>query len=78
MGLADGKDSLDKPVGQAGGAGWYRTVRGSMLLGHADRTAAWTLDNGQADGQTSETGPTWQGIRLGSRRAVNTGGRAIH
>jgi hypothetical protein len=29
---------------------------------------------GQAAGQTSETGPTWQGIRLGSRRAGNTGG----
>ncbi len=27
VGLADGEDSLDEPVGQAGGAGWYRTIR---------------------------------------------------
>jgi hypothetical protein len=49
-------------VGQSGEACYWAILIGQLL--------------GQAAGQTSETGPTWQGIRLGSRRAGNTGGRA--
>ncbi len=60
-GCCAGKDRLEL-VGQSGEACYWAILIGQPL--------------GQAAGQTSETGPIWQGIRLGSRRAGNTGGQA--
>jgi hypothetical protein len=68
-------------VRQASGTGWGCCAGKDRLklVGQSDEACYWAIliePLGQAAGQTSETGPTWQGIRLGSRRAGNTGGRA--